>query len=99
PRLDVAQLVAESRLRQVQSRRRLRHAASFGDARDQAQVTDFEIHSMRIAHEQRQNHELSGILDPGSGIRSSASERSEASVWGGRWAKPLGVIMIQFVTR
>ena len=44
PRLDVAELMTQRRLGQVQSHRRLRHAASFRDPGDQAQVPYFEIH-------------------------------------------------------
>ena len=44
PRFDVAELVAERRLREVQPIARAREAAEFGDSRYEAQVADFEIH-------------------------------------------------------
>ena len=45
PRLDVAQLVAERRLRQVQPVAGAGQAAHVGDRGDELQVPDFEIHA------------------------------------------------------
>ena len=42
PRLDVAQLVRERRLRQMQPLRRARDAAGRGDLVDEREMTDFE---------------------------------------------------------
>ena len=51
PRLDVAQLVAERRLGEVQPIAGAGQAADVGDRGDQLQVADFEIHvSMRVLH-------------------------------------------------
>ena len=41
---DVAELVAEGRLRQVQAGGRAGHRAGVGDAGDQLQMADFEVH-------------------------------------------------------
>ena len=44
PRLDVAQLMTERRLREVQPIPGAREAARVGDGRNQTEVPDFEIH-------------------------------------------------------
>ena len=44
PRFDVAQLVAEGGLREVQPRGRAGHAAGVGDPGDQLQMADLEVH-------------------------------------------------------
>ena len=44
PRLDVAKLVAERGLGQVEARGRLRHAAGFCDAGDELKMPDIEVH-------------------------------------------------------
>ena len=43
-RFDVAELMAERRLREVQRVAGAREAAAFGDGADEAQMTDFEVH-------------------------------------------------------
>ena len=45
PRLDVAQLMAERRLREMQPIAGARQAADVGDGGHQLQVTDLEIHA------------------------------------------------------
>jgi len=45
PRFDVAQLVAERRLREMQPIARAREAADVGDRGDELQVADLEIHA------------------------------------------------------
>ena len=44
PPFDVAQLVAEGRLRQMQAGGRAGHGAGVGDPGDQLQMPDFEVH-------------------------------------------------------
>jgi hypothetical protein len=44
PRLDVAQLMAEGRLREVQPIAGARQAADVGDRRDQPQVANLDLH-------------------------------------------------------
>ena len=49
PRLNVAQLMAQRRLRQVQPRRRRGHAAGIGDPGDEPQVANLQIHRRIVA--------------------------------------------------
>ena len=49
-RLDVAQLVAERRLREMQPIAGAREAADVGHGGDELQVPDLEIHRMMVVH-------------------------------------------------
>src|SRR5262249_9685630 len=81
-RLDVAQLMTERRLGQVQAQRRPRHAPRFRDAGDQSQMTNFEIHGpprMRITHTKSVDHEQvpqgsTGFYKVRSGARTNPAK-------------------------
>ena len=51
PSFDIAELMAQGGLGEMQLARRLRHAAGAGDPGDEPQVPDLELHAGILAHE------------------------------------------------